>query len=99
MSWISVATIWEAAIKHAAGRLRLPEPPVESLSEVALEAEGFHVLTIRAAHAIAAATLPRHHRDPFDRMIIAQASAEGLTIVTSDPEFHAYGVPTLDARA
>ena len=97
--WISVASVWEAAIKHAAGRLRLPRTPEDLLSDTALEAEGFQVLSIRAAHALAAAALPRHHGDPFDRMIIAQARAESLTIVTSDPEFDAYSVPTLDARS
>ena len=98
MSWISVATIWEASIKHATGRLELPQPPDESLCEVALQAQGFRVLSILAAHAIAAAALPRHHQDPFDRMLIAQAQLEHLTIVTSDAAFEKYEVTVLDAR-
>jgi len=96
--WISVASVWEAAIKHASGRLRLPKPPHDLLSDGAIQGEGFQVLAIGTSHAIAAAALPRHHGDPFDRMLIAQAQVEGLTIVTSDPEFAAYDVGVLDAR-
>jgi len=96
--WVSVASVWEAAVKYAAGRLRLPRPPSELLSDAALDAGGFQVLAIRTAHAIAAAALPRHHGDPFDRMLIAQARVEGLTIVTADLEFRAYDVRLLDAR-
>lgn len=96
--WISTASVWEAAIKYAAGRLRLPKPPHELLSDIALEAGGFRPMAIRAAHAIAAAALPRHHPDPFDRLLIAQAQLEDLTIVTADPAFDDYDVRVLDAR-
>jgi PIN domain nuclease of toxin-antitoxin system len=96
--WVSVASVWEAAIKSAAGRLRLPAPPAELLSERALADAGFQTMAIRAAHALAAGALPRHHGDPFDRLLIAQAQLEDLTIVTSDAVFDVYDVKTLDAR-
>jgi len=96
--WVSVASVWEAAIKSAAGRLRLPKPPGELLSEVALRDAGFQAIAIRAAHALVAGALPRHHADPFDRLLIAQAQIEGLTIVTSDAAFEEYDVKLLDAR-
>jgi len=97
--WVSVASVWEAAIKFAAGRLRLPRHPHDLLSDAALQAGGFQVMSIRIAHALAAAALPRHHRDPFDRLLIAQAQIEGLTLVTVDPVFTQYDVRVLDARA
>lgn len=89
---ISVASIWEAEIKAASGKLRLA-------LDLATEArsEGLRVVSIEAEHGIAAARLPQHHRDPFDRMLIAQAQLEGFTVVTRDPAFRAYGVPLLAA--
>ena len=89
---VSAATAWELAIKAAAGRLELPE----SL-ERGLEAQGFSPLAISAAHAVVAGGLPLHHTDPFDRMLVAQAQLEGLTIVTRDPDIPRYGVATLPA--
>jgi PIN domain nuclease of toxin-antitoxin system len=65
----------------------------------ALESSGFDVLPITVAHAVAVADLPDHHADPFDRLLIAQARMEGLTIVTADQAFDAYDVALLDARA
>jgi PIN domain nuclease of toxin-antitoxin system len=89
---VSVASIWEAEIKAATGKLRL---------EADLEAEpaehGFTTLDISARHAVAAARLPQYHRDPFDRMLVAQAQLEGLTLVTRDPVFDDYGVAVLRA--
>ena len=96
---VSVASLWEAAIKYAAGRLNLPKPPNELLSDSGLEAHGFRVLEIRGAHALAAGALPRHHGDPFDRLLIAQAQLEDLTIVTTDVAFGDYDVRVLDARS
>jgi PIN domain nuclease of toxin-antitoxin system len=58
---------------------------------------GFQPLTIEFRHAYAVRTLPLHHTDPFDRMLIAQAQCEGLTLLTADSQFAAYGVPTLNA--
>ena len=91
--FLSAASIWEIAIKHFLGRLEIPEPA--SAAAVRL---GFEQLAISFAHAEATALLPRLHRDPFDRMLVAQARAEGLTLVTSDPLIRAYpGVAFLPA--
>jgi PIN domain nuclease of toxin-antitoxin system len=86
--YVSAATIWEIAIKVAAGRLKVGT--ADLVAEIV--ANGFRELPIRATHASEAGRLPRHHDDPFDRMLIAQAAAEGLKIVTHDPLFAAYGV-------
>ena len=90
---VSAASVWEAAIKAALGKLRTPE----GLADVVVE-EGFEPLPITFPHAQLAGELPAHHRDPFDRMLIAQALTEGLTVVTHDPVFASYGVPVLAAR-
>jgi PIN domain nuclease of toxin-antitoxin system len=88
---ISAATIWEIRIKVARGRLRT------DFTSVAEEARQhrFEVLSITADHAQAAGDLPPHHDDPFDRMLVAQARAEGMTLVTGDGAFGDYGVPLL----
>ena len=88
---VSAATIWELAIKVALGKLDLDGS--ELLEEI--EENDFFELPMTARHALAAAALPRHHDDPFDRMLIAQANIEGLTIVTRDAAFRAYGVSIL----
>lgn len=89
---LSVASIWELEIKVAAKKLERPVGLWHDLADV-----GIDVIAIEQADALAAARLPLHHRDPFDRMIIAQALARGLTIVTRDAAFAAYGVPLLIA--
>ena len=94
---VSAATAWEIAVKFQAGRLTLPAP-VEHWLPVAVRESGFRILPITVPHAIAAAVLPEHHADPFDRLLIAQAQLENLTIVTSDLAFEAYDVKILDAR-
>jgi PIN domain nuclease of toxin-antitoxin system len=94
--WISAASAWEIAIKVALGRLDLGEPPDVCLPREAARS-GFRSLAITVEHAARVGRLPEHHRDPFDRLLIAQAQADGLTIVTSDPMIPKYGVPTLDA--
>jgi PIN domain nuclease of toxin-antitoxin system len=88
---ISAATIWEIRIKVAKGRLRT------DFTDVAQEARKhrFDVLPITAEHAQAAGDLPPHHDDPFDRMLIAQARAEAMTLVTGDSAFGDYGVKLL----
>jgi len=88
---VSVASVWELAIKYAAGKLKLPAPPAHWLPQ-ALAHFQFALLDIAMAHALGAAGLPRIHGDPFDRMLIAQAQVEGLTLVTADPVFRQYGV-------
>ena len=87
---VSAATAWEIAIKKASGRLEAPDDLVE-----ALEANEFDTLPMTVDHALAAGALPAHHSDPFDRMLIAQARAEGLTVVTVDRRFAAYDVELL----
>ena len=94
---VSAVTAWEIAIKFQAGRLSLPAP-VEHLIPATLDDSGFRALAISIEHALAAATLPEHHDDPFDRLLIAQARLENLTIVTSDMAFDDYDVKVLDAR-
>jgi PIN domain nuclease of toxin-antitoxin system len=90
---VSAVSVWEAAIKRAQGRLGLvPED---------LQAEfgraSFSSLAITNEHALAAGALPLHHKDPFDRMLVAQEQLEGLTIVTHDPRVAAYDVAVLPA--
>ncbi|RKQ70224.1 type II toxin-antitoxin system VapC family toxin [Oceanibaculum indicum] len=94
--WVSAATVWEIAIKTALGRLEIGGAPADILPP-ALESSGFRTLPIGTEHALAAGALPPHHADPFDRMLIAQASLDGLRLVSADREFAAYGVPLLDA--
>jgi len=84
---VSAASAWEIAIKKALGKLTAPDD-----LEQQMHAGGFVALPINLAHGIAAGQLARHHDDPFDRMLIAQALAEGLTIVTRDKRFEDYGV-------
>lgn len=88
---VSAASVWEIAIKRALGRL---EFPLERLDAV-LEATGMEHLPIRAAHAVAAGGLPRHHGDPFDRILIAQARVEDLVLVSGDAAIAAYDVALL----
>jgi PIN domain nuclease of toxin-antitoxin system len=85
---VSAASAWEASIKSALGKLRLPEPFEDGVHD-----SEFLPLAVSFAHAERAGSLPAHHRDPFDRMLIAQALVEGLTIVTHDRRFEPYGVP------
>jgi PIN domain nuclease of toxin-antitoxin system len=89
---VSAASVWEAEIKAASGKLRL-----DADLEIEPAQHGFESLHITAAHAVKAARLPRHHGDPFDRMLVAQAQLEGLTIVSRDPVFTAYQVAVLTA--
>jgi PIN domain nuclease of toxin-antitoxin system len=86
----SVVNVWEIAIKRAVGKLKAPADLVERI-----EGAGAAMLSITARHADATASLPLHHRDPFDRLLIAQAKLEGCAIVTKDRAFAAYGVPTI----
>ena len=90
--FLSAASAWEIAIKFAAGKLRLPQPPAAFIAQRLAEDRGF-ALPILHAHALRAGELPPHHRDPFDRLLIAQAQIEGLTVLTADREFGKYDVP------
>lgn len=91
---VSAASSWEIAIKHGLGRLPLPEPPERYVPERirALAAEG---LAITHSHALAVAQLPRLHRDPFDRLLVAQAGLLDLAILTADPDVAQYPVRSL----
>jgi PIN domain nuclease of toxin-antitoxin system len=89
---VSAASAWEIAIKRAAGKLRAPDDLLEVTA-----AAGFGWLPISARHAMLAGELPPHHRDPFDRMLVAQARQESLTIVTHDQGFVPYAVDVLVA--
>ena len=91
---VSHATAWEVAIKTSLGKLRLLLP-YEQVFPGALQVNGFTVLAPDFRHYGRLLTLPRHHGDPFDRLIIAQALIEGLTVVSCDPHFPAYGVALL----
>lgn len=95
---VSAASIWELAIKSRGGKLRLRDPLAAWMPET-LEQRGIGALNVTIAHAIAVANLPDHHADPFDRLLIAQAQLEDLTIVTSDAALEDYDVRLLDARA
>jgi PIN domain nuclease of toxin-antitoxin system len=88
--FLSAASVWEAAIKVAAGRLSTPSP-----LERSAERGGIAELPIRWKHARRAASLPPLHRDPFDRMLVAQALEEGLVLLTRDPLVTQYAVSTV----
>jgi len=88
--WVSPVTGCEAAIKIASGRLRIREP-----LGVLVIADDFTELPVTLKHAEEIERLPLHHRDPFDRILIAQARVEGATIVTHNRAFEAYGVPVI----
>lgn len=88
--FVSAVSAWEIAIKASLGKLKAPDDLADCLDE-----GGFETLPLRVDHALAAGALPRHHDDPFDRALIAQASIESLTVVTRDERFDAYGVDLL----
>ena len=84
--YVSAASAWEVAVKLALGKLRLPEPFAQGVDD-----SGFARLPVEFEHAARAGALPPHHTDPFDRMLIAQAQLEDLTLVTHDRHFESYG--------
>jgi PIN domain nuclease of toxin-antitoxin system len=88
--FLSPVSVWEITIKQTAGKLAGPADLVERVSDM-----GFRELPVTHAHAIVAGRLPMHHRDPFDRMLVAQATVEGLTLVTRDTNIQRYDVDTL----
>lgn len=90
--YVSAVSGWEIAIKASLGRIR----PRRTTAE-AIEASGFVELPVTLRHGEALAALPWHHRDPFDRMLAAQAHAEGATLLTRDPAFEKYDVRVLRA--
>jgi PIN domain nuclease of toxin-antitoxin system len=89
--FLSAASSWEIAIKVAVGKLQLAEDP-ESFVVSRLLRDGISGLSITHGHALAAGALPNHHRDPFDRMLVAQARTENLVLLTADPLMKPYEV-------
>ena len=87
---MSAATVWEISIKRALGKLEVPS---DLLSQ--LELNRFQPLSVTISHAYAAGALPRHHDDPFDRMLVAQAIKESLVLLTADPRIKQYGIEVL----
>jgi len=92
--FVSAATAWEIATKARIGKLAVPKPLLRDFVE-AIEVLGFLPMPIALRHGLDAGQLPGVHRDPFDRMLAAQARAEGLTLVSCDPAFASLGVKTL----
>lgn len=87
----SAASSWEIAIKWALGKLPLPEPPETYVPKRTITS-GVVALPVEHSHTLAVATLPLHHRDPFDRLLVAQAAAEGAAVLTADPALAPYDV-------
>lgn len=92
--FVSAATAWEIVIKVALGKLALPEAPEVYVPD-RVRSMGASSLPIEQSHALAVARLPDLHRDPFDRILVAQADCLGLTIITGDPRVDAYPVDTI----
>jgi PIN domain nuclease of toxin-antitoxin system len=84
---VSAVVVWEVAIKRRLGQLEAPDDLLEQLAHAGVE-----LLPITARHADRVGTLPLHHRDPFDRLLIAQADTEGFALVSADGEFRRYGL-------
>lgn len=92
--WLSDASVWEICLKWEAGKLQLPAPPRNWIEEQSLR-WGVAWLAVERTHHYRATELPRHHRDPFDRLLVAQAIERGLTIATPDAHVQKYPVATL----
>lgn len=92
--WLSPVSLLEIALKSRLGKLPLPAP-FSVLFPADLLAEDIHLLPIEARHIEPITTLPMHHKDPFDRLIAATALVDGLTLVSADPVFDAYGLTRL----
>ena len=91
---LSVASVWEMQIKVQLGKLRLSRP-LRELVESQVEMNDLKILPVGLAHVLVLDTLPFHHKDPFDRLLIAQSIQEDVTLVSADPEFPAYSVKLL----
>lgn len=93
---LSVASSWEIGIKYAAGKLQLPEPPSVFLPD-RLDLTATSLVSITQHHVLRAAELPAHHKDPFDRVIVAQAQTLGIPLITADAAVKRYDVEIIDA--
>ncbi|MCY3821074.1 MAG: type II toxin-antitoxin system VapC family toxin [Gammaproteobacteria bacterium] len=89
--YVSMATLWECAIKRSIGKLELPDNFYE------IVADDYEILGIELSHLVAYAELPMHHRDPFDRLLVAQARLGDLTLLTRDPNIAKYDVSVMTA--
>ena len=94
--FVSVVSAWEIAIKQSLGKLELSKPAEQWLPEV-LRRIGFELAEVGLASVLRVRALPWHHRDPFDRLLVAQAAEDGYTFVTRDSALDAYGIPILKA--
>ena len=94
--WLSHVSLWEIAIKHALARADMPLSAAQATQWA--EEAGFALLPIAVPHLLTLEQLPLHHRDPFDRLLVAQAVSEELTLLSSDGAFQAYGCLLRDAR-
>jgi len=92
--FLSHASVWEMAIKASLGKLKLPST-VERFVVEHCEANSFHLLPITLAHVASVEGLPFHHRDPFDRLLVAQARHGAMALVSRDASLKAYGVPVI----
>ena len=95
--YLSAASSWEIAIKWALGKLELPEPP-DAYVPARLRSSSVTPLAIEHSHALGVARLEQHHRDPFDRILIAQAIVEAVPILTADPVFAHYPIERIEAE-
>jgi PIN domain nuclease of toxin-antitoxin system len=93
---VSAASSWEIANKHRLGKLVLPEDPQQYVPK-RMRSSGVTPLPIEHSHALAVGALPHHHRDPFDRLLVVQAQAEKVSVMTTDPVFAAYDVELVSA--
>ena len=91
---VSIASLWEIAIKLSLNKLALPQP-FDALFPDAVSDSGMTLLPVEFRHLTALSQMPWHHRDPFDRLLIAQAQVDGLTLVSVDRHFPLYGIPLL----
>jgi PIN domain nuclease of toxin-antitoxin system len=94
--FVSAAVAWEIAIKYGLGKLELPHAPATYVP-ARIASLGFKPLAISVEHAVAVASLPAYHNDPFDRILVAQAQVEGLILITNDAAVRRYPVETLPA--
>lgn len=90
--FLSVGSIWEMVIKRAKGKLKLSQD-----IEKGIQTSRFEILSIQTSHALAVGNLPDYHKDPFDRILIAQTKSENLTLITSDPKIWKYKIDLLKA--
>ena len=90
----SVASAWELAIKTGLGRFE-PDGDLGPFLEEQIQRNAFRVLPVKLEHAVSISSLPAHHRDPFDRLLVAQAAVEGMTLVSRDPQLRKCDTPTL----